>query len=333
MTAAPLPADLALWPDDPLAVLGAPPGADAAALRRACDERLAAFPADQFPEQHRRVCAAYSAALRQLDLDRLLEGGPALVAGPASAPPVPPPPPAPPSDLAAELAGLWQQALAGEEEPAYRQLVAVRRGCPDRPEVYLRLYWLLKTTPDLDGERAPADWLVEGLLATSFADPLWELYRREAAANPQAALDVGSTDLLDGPLPVPHLARLAECRWRAAGRLEQWELINRDLDALRDRVRPADALAWVRLMLAAARELAWGPAAVCGPRLAAIQEEMKRLAADPPRLPLEQLGRWQIRLDESRTALDSLGRLAAACRALDTDHWAKAALARLVPAS
>jgi len=247
-----LPDDPARWPDDPYELLGVAPGVATRELRRAYHRLIRLYKPEQAPEQFRHIREAYEHLLRfaewfnpraeasdpspneepQLlpmpeektpdeadaewrpDAARSLEEEylPARVRGPEE-----------------ELDELWKSAIAGRPSAAYERLVQLHPQYAGRTEVYLRLYWLLTLSPELDELRKPADWLVQGLLATGLAGSLRELYQEEVADNPDEALGVRYRRLLNAPVTAGQLADLIEWRFQAAVRLRRWDVVAADV--------------------------------------------------------------------------------------------------------
>jgi hypothetical protein len=282
MTPKRLPADLSAWPKDPMTVLGIRRGADRAAVRRAYTALLREFNPEHYPEHFRRIREAYEIVLRQVEAsetwksqqqDALPDAAPfdfdsteddetiehpdaALTAS------LDKPPARRPSNPAAQLArwhddldAIWNRAVA-RDETAYRALVEMEARFTGRRDLCLRLYWLLVAWPELDARRKACDWLARGLRLGGLSGPLAELYRRELEEHPEEAVSERCTELLDCEAQPVSLAGFVEARWRAAGRLDQFELIADDLERLRVRLQ-ADEEIWGRLVLAAINEICW----------------------------------------------------------------------------
>src|SRR5437660_1300776 len=58
-----LPDDPARWPDDPRALLGVPANVGPRELRRAYNQLIRTYKPEQFPEEFRRIRAAYESLL------------------------------------------------------------------------------------------------------------------------------------------------------------------------------------------------------------------------------------------------------------------------------
>jgi hypothetical protein len=284
MSERPLPDDLAHWPDDPNELLGVSFGVSPRELRRAYNRLIRIYKPEQFPEQFRRIREAYEHLIRTAEFfahrDEQAEttpaGEPQTLPAPkeqesddtasqwtAGAPqPVEETPeeevmPARAPRSEDELEELWDSAIAGCPAPAYERLVQLTQQFTGRTELYQRLYWLLTLWPDLDARRVPADWLVQGLLATGLAGPLRELYREEVADNPAEALSERFERLLGDTVPSALLADLIDWRIQAAARLGRLDVLEADLVRLRPRFGIGEEPLWLRLLFTLADHAAW----------------------------------------------------------------------------
>jgi hypothetical protein len=266
-----LPPDPSSWPEDPFLLLGVEPGVSPRELRRAYLNLIRRYKPEHAPEQFRRIREAYEVAERFIKVfggttpdttqagpamgDEHEDGrGPELVheavhavdpVRPGSEPPTP-------------TSSPWERACEGESAEAYRALVDQVDHGPPRQDVFVQLYWLLTLTPDLDPGTRPIEWLVRGLRACPrSASRLCVLLRREAEAEPAAALDGRFLAVLaPGTHPALFLV-VAACRWRAACDQGRWEIISTDLESLRAWVPTVDDAAWARVLIAAAGYLTW----------------------------------------------------------------------------
>ncbi|AWM41999.1 Chaperone protein DnaJ [Gemmata obscuriglobus] len=253
MDAPPLPDDPRDWPADPFALLGVPRSVSEADLKRAYTRLIRKYKPDHAPDEFRRIREAYEAAI---EMSRWYRDAP------PHAPDVPPPFPAAtfsapeggaspepvpgtPRPFVDPVAAAWADAGRGAFADAYAALAAVEREGGDRPDVPLRLYWLLALRPALDADRTRHDWLALALTRAGLGGPAVELYRRELAAAPEA-LYGPYTALLDHPeAPGAALLALASLRLDAAAAHECWLKIELDLDALARRVRELDEVLWL----------------------------------------------------------------------------------------
>ena len=81
---------------------------------------------------------------------------------------------------------------------------------------------------------------------------------RELDRRPDEALSPRCTDLLDCASSPGALTDLLEWRFRAAGRLEQFDLISHDVERQRRRVSAIAEEFWGRVVLLAVDQLSWG---------------------------------------------------------------------------
>lgn len=288
MSERPLPDDFAHWPDDPRELLGVAANVTPRELRRAYNRLIRIYKPEQAPEQFRRIREAYEYLLRIAEWFTPRADAPAAPAGEIPQPeqiwkaPTPTESAeeesdsAPPRRPEEELTELWQEAIAGRPSDAYERLTQMTRQYAGQTELYLRLYWLLVLFPELDARRVPADWLVQGLLATGMAGPLRELYREEVADEPAEALSERFDRLLAAPLSTHLLVDLAEWRILAAARLECWEKLGEDLPKWRLRFGVGEELSWLRLVFALADEAAWADDPAGADLLAACRGEINQ---------------------------------------------------------
>src|SRR5438132_3817785 len=162
-----LPDDVSKWPDDPYELFGVPRTVTPRDLKRAYTRLIRAYKPEQFPEQFRRIRAAYESILRYAELFGRFEEAPPPADEPTVRPGPPPVaddvPPSPPAPAPDDLDAIWERAVNGDEAGAYAALREAHQRHPGRPGVLLRLYWLLALNPALDVGRSPCDWLAEGL--------------------------------------------------------------------------------------------------------------------------------------------------------------------------
>jgi hypothetical protein len=348
-----LPPDVDRWASDPYELLGLSHGTAPDEVRAAYDRLASAFDPAGAPEPCRRLRAARDAVLRDLELMQILEAPLTLELRP-EAEPVPPrheapapddfdlsealraavPPEAaaagvPPDAIAPTLlpprrdpaVGLWQMALSGDEAEAYRGLVGLLERDGPTEEVCLRLYWLLTARPDLDRERAPLDWLARGLGAVGLSGPLWELYRRALADDPNEALSPRCGRLFGAPAEPDGLVELALSRWPAAGRAQRWDVMTADLEALRERMPRSAWAAWARVWAGALDQLVWSDAKPARGLAASCFESISEIPSDAPPVT------------EARKRVNIVRDLAAAWRKLRPEPEVPPPLLALVPPS
>jgi hypothetical protein len=297
VSASPLPDDPARWPDDPHELLGVPRDVGPHDLRRAYTRLIRTFKPEQFPEQFRRIRAAYEMALRLAEFqdarglaveDQSLsrkrqDETPELLPAPR------------PFDPAEDANALWELAAAGHMARAYAGLVALAARRHDQPDLPLRLYWLLALEPSLDPKRDPCAWLADALRLGKLAGPATELFRRELDERPAEAL-AASESLSDSDAPTDRLAGYLAARTVATVHLGRWDLLRADLDLGRERVRPTDEVSWLRLLLIVIDHLAW---------VAGGPWEVNELLAECRR-EVEELGHLAVRHAEAFDRLEFL---------------------------
>jgi hypothetical protein len=172
----------------------------------------------------------------------------------------------------------WDAACRGEFREAYRGLTdRVERGFAQE-EVFLQLYWLLVHVPELEPDRPASDWLVRGL--RHCGQPAWrirELLGREAAADPAMAIGERIAGLLAPGIAPELVLEVTAWRWRAARRLERWEVITADLQTLRSWMPEADDQTWAQLVISAATNLTWDARGKYGP-LGTLDRELEAVS-------------------------------------------------------
>jgi hypothetical protein len=274
----PLPEDLSRWPESPFELLGVRPGTPAREVRKAYSRLIRHFKPEQYPEHFRRIRDAFEAVQRfGAFFDDLPEQEPApeRIPFPDESPPDEPAFPnleldPSPADAGPgprvfrrpgqedDLGSLWDRACNGEMREVYQRLreLADRLGNPQ--EACVRLYWLLRTAPELDPCRSPCDWLVRALRSGGWSGPCRDLYEREINRRPEEVLEERFAHLLQVEAPLPILSEWYRWRWQAAARLGEWRVITRDLTAARPRFTAGlEDANWVLLLLAALDHLAW----------------------------------------------------------------------------
>jgi len=242
-----LPDDTSMWPRNPFQRLGVEPGAPPHDLERAYDALVRRYRPEQHPEAFRLIREAYETARHAQ----------ASFEAPSNANAVPVDSPTP-SDEPPPTADWWSAACRGNEGTAYRGLRAELETGKATEDVFLQLYWLRVTTPAVDPDRAPGDWLVQGAAACGpSAVRVRELLRRETLAAPAWALGDGLAPLLGPETPLDLALDVASWRWRAARVLRRWAVIEADVAALRARPGDVPPKSRVPLLLAAATNLVW----------------------------------------------------------------------------
>jgi hypothetical protein len=286
MSDAALPENLDEWPRDPFALLGVSPTISQRELKRIYTRLIRQYKPERMPEQFRRIREAYEVLLRfaawndarNLEAETAPEtpsASPGLdreaspvekdTLQPGTGKPIGVPEEAwaqesldhgPGPTLAETPERAWHLAMEGKLESAYQTLLKLRDKDSGKYALYARLYWLLLAQRDLDPERRPLSWLLEGLARCSQYGPLLDLCTEELTDDPEQAFGPGFTALLEragGAL----LVELLERRWDAVARLERWDLASIDLASFRDRVCREDEVAWLRLALSLASKSFW----------------------------------------------------------------------------
>jgi hypothetical protein len=282
---------MARWPRDPHQLLGVVWGVSARDLRRAYLHLIRTYKPEHAPEQFRRIREAYETLLAYASFSispTTNDDGPSSIpADETSSPAIgaSSKPEALPRDP-------WDLACEGDAAAAYRILSdRLETGRP-REETYLQLYWLLVTHPSLDPDHEPYEVLIRGLQTCgTSAHLLRGLLEREVEADPTRAIGECSWFLSAPDASSEFLPGIVGIRWRAARKLERWQVVIDDLGALRPRTS-ADEDVWTRILIAAASNLVWAEKKSERTRLKAINKELKTL------------GRNTLDLDEPLFRLD-----------------------------
>lgn len=270
MPAHSLPEDLNDWPTDHYELLGVSRNVSPRDLRRAYTRLIRTFKPEQYPEHFRRIREAFDALLQYAQWFGATEDEPApptddsdnptqfvhqtdAAPDPVEQPDAPPPAPRPDE----ELETLWRDAVAERSLAVYRRFAELNQQHAGKGDIYLRLYWLLTLDPDLDPQRSPCDWLVQGLLSSGFFGPLRQLYREEVNANPIEALTGRFQELLFAESNPGTIADLAEWRFQAALKRGQLDVLEDDLQVVGPRLHREDDKVWLRLIFSLVDHLVW----------------------------------------------------------------------------
>lgn len=338
----PLPDDVSAWPHDPFALLGVPHSADAADLRRAYNRLVRVYRPDDRPSEFQKVREAYERAQRQLQWRQFEESDaeselatpetrerPAASHPPGnepsaaasidfdSAPHASGSPPQPqrtwaprpaaafPEPFADRLDAAWKLGRDGDVEGCRKRLLQLREEAPHDAEPYLRLYWLHRLLPELAAATPPVTWLDAGLRATRLSPRLLPAYAEELETSALILLEPASAELLKIDAPDERRVELAAMRIAGAARMQEWSLIDTDLDLLRPRLTIDAPDDWIRLLFLVMDHAVWtelwsGRLLVerCEREFRAIRDRelalreeyerlafLKELAADPYLLP------------------------------------------------
>jgi hypothetical protein len=264
-------------------------------VKRAYAQLIRVFKPEHAPEQFRRIRDAYELLDQRLAwmeanpvaaAERVLFGEDAAPA-PAGAESTenaearggdtPDAPPRPARFALGDRPDLWQKARQGDLAEAYAygsQLALNGRG---DEELFVRLFWMLRLTAEIDPARDAREWLVAGMIQCGLRGRLPELYRCELLEDPHEALRGRCDEALRCTGHSGLLAELVIARWGGAAKLQKWEVIAGDLDALRGRMQD-EAPVWGRVLLAAIDYLAWAKPEEARRTLAACREEIEQVA-------------------------------------------------------
>ncbi len=293
-----LPENLDQWPDDPFALLGVNQASSRRDVKRAYAQLIRVYKPEHFPEHFRRIREAYELLDQRLAWAEANSAfnteNSALADGSAGTSA---------SDEGAEAGGdepgqaalepvrfasrdrddLWQKTRQGDLAEAYAHYAELARQGRGDETIFVRLFWMLRLTPEIDPARDARDWLVAGLKQCGLRGRLPELYRCEVIEDPQEALR-SRCDAAIGCSGHPGLLiELVIARWGGAAKLQKWEVIAQDLETLRGRMQDESAV-WGRLLLAAIDYLAWAKRDESRRTLTACREEIERVAEHFPPL-------------------------------------------------
>jgi hypothetical protein len=267
-----LPEDSNLWPRDPFDLLGVERDADPIQARRSYLRLVRMFKPERHPEAFQRLRAAYEQVKSVLEWHQTLKE--------FSEPPEDSPWQIDESDSnevasderaetdAASCRGsrrarpnqldeLWQEFKNGNYLRAYQGLMAIRYASSNPIPSCLRLYWILRTHPELDRERTARDWLVEGSLGHPIPNKLTELYRRELLVDPAEAATARCRSLIDRETRHFQHDQILQWRWQGLFRTGRWELIVEDVERMRDRFKFDEEKVWLEVLALALHHLAW----------------------------------------------------------------------------
>jgi hypothetical protein len=259
MNELPLPDDFSRWPTNPFELFGVQRGVDERELRRAYTRLIRVYKPEQFPEHFRRIREAYEAARNFARYFSAVEAPSEPQIVPTESPPAAEQPTPRLQSFEEELDAAWSAAIEGDEARAYARLLELQEWHPERSETYRRLYCLLDASPELDVPRAPCDFLAQGLCKSGGSGPCHELYRRAIEDHPDEALTERFAELLAATSQPGMLATFVQWRWSAAGRQKRFAVIGNDVPGLKARLAVDHEEIWLRLLGAAADQLAWAP--------------------------------------------------------------------------
>jgi len=241
---APLPSDPDDWPKDPYEILGVPAHADPKTVKRAYTKLIRQYKPEHAPKEFGLIREAYESALRFAEM--FAASDPISLSEPARESSDPSNPDAPREKNAEDY---WELAVRGQEAEAYAGFQELLKRFPQRFDLYARLYWLLILGPDLDSQKEPLDWLIEGMKMAGFHPSLVQLYEKEIEQNPEEIRKRRSRDLLKAKGPTANMALFARVRWLALFALDEWEQAGSDFPSLKESIRSTDDFSWLRLIV------------------------------------------------------------------------------------
>ncbi len=150
---------------------------------------------------------------------------------------------------------LWQWALDGGDLPQiYAELLGWRQRRPPTEIDFARLYWLTTLVPDLEPDRDPCTWLIEGLRHHRSSTRLFEMLETEVRRRDGQVPAVLEDSLLDHGDVAWRRVNLAELRWYAARRQSRFDVISKDFQSLK-RTFLDEPDQWLRLLNVGLRQV------------------------------------------------------------------------------
>ncbi|MFO1043194.1 MAG: hypothetical protein U0941_15485 [Planctomycetaceae bacterium] len=284
-----LPHDITQWPNDASAILGITDSATRKDVKRAYTRLIKQFKPEHFPEHFRRLREAFDQVDACLQWQERLEVFGIKVqindeppasdsvtsdadAVSESAVAVPQQPPT--SSIEDDILVVTSQAEASRTGPGgsadqYWQRVIDRgdtttvynalkrlaeRGTASETD-FARLYWLATLQSELDSQRTPVSWLIEGLQQHGPERRLLALYANELERHPKEVHHERSVALLTAMSRHGRLFELIRIRWRAARSLGDFRIIAADLDSIRNRLFD-DLSGWCSVLMDAMHQTA-----------------------------------------------------------------------------
>lgn len=143
---------------------------------------------------------------------------------------------------------LWQWALdGGDLQRVYAELLDWRRRRSPTEIDFARLYWLTTLVPDLEPDRDPCTWLIEGLRHHRSSHQLFEMLETEVRRRDGQVPAVLEDSLIDPGDVAWRRVNFAELRWFAARRQGRFDVINQDFQSLK-RAFLDEPDQWLRLL-------------------------------------------------------------------------------------
>lgn len=237
-----LPEDPQHWPADPYALLGVQPGDDLRVIKKAYAALIRRFKPEQYPVQFQRIREAFE-QVQETESWRTKYAQPPRDEWAA------------PSPQADAPHTWWDDACTGQHLDVYRRLRERALGQPTEIDL-LQLYWLRVAFPEVDLDIHPIEWLLKALVAGFEAGPAVVAVETELHFRPELFRNPAFVRMLSSIRAPQTIARLSQCRWRAALRLKQWDAILADIDPLRERLFDQPQL-WVNALVWLLGHLAW----------------------------------------------------------------------------
>lgn len=284
--------DSNVWPSDPSVLFGLGTDASRRDLKRAYTRLIRRFKPEHFPEQFRRLREAFETLDHQLEWREMFAHrqepdpstkeaetaiGDRTEDSPANSLLKSPTGPRTDSERIpfdestdvpeheVDVTGgrptvidedlLWNQALDGSPpDVVYSKLVALSHRRSLSEAGYARLYWLLTLRPELDSDRDPCTWLIEGSRFHGLGHPLLTILTLDIRRRSGNVPVVVGADLFERVQSVRQIVELAGVRWLVARRLSRFDVIRADLDRLRRRFLD-ESDEWISLLNAAVHQL------------------------------------------------------------------------------
>lgn len=143
---------------------------------------------------------------------------------------------------------LWQRALdGGDLQPIYSELVTWQQRRRASEIDFARLYWLTTLASDLEPDRDPCIWLIEGLRQHRASARLFEMLETEVRRRDGQVPAVLEDGLLDPDDVTWRLVNFVELRWYAARRQGRFDVISDDFQSLK-RAFLDEPHQWLRLL-------------------------------------------------------------------------------------
>lgn len=275
----PLPEDVERWPTDPATLLGVSSDASRRDVKRAYTRLIKRYKPEHAPEEFRRLRSAFEELDQQLEWREIyqlrrrdssdddVETPIASVVddestastnqpvddngsqpGTADESPSAPRPKSSRDSGEASSDQLWQQALDGGDLTAvYNGLLRWSRQRLPSEVDYARLYWLQTLVANLDSDRDPCQWLIEGLQRHGTSGRLLEMLDVEVRRRDGQVPRFLEEGILDLRFSAGMLVSLADLRWYAARRQNRMDVIVQDFDLLKRRFLD-EADEWLRLL-------------------------------------------------------------------------------------